>query len=95
MKQRKRDKVQITLAILQTLRDESKDEKLSLTKVAHLVNLPYDRFLKYLDHLVRLHMVGCDIQGGKKKIFVTEKGLKFIDECVKFNEFLRKMGLLP
>lgn len=92
MKVEKRSKVQIYYDILRILCEESKNEKPSLTKVAHLVNLPYDRFKKCLNQLVHLNMV-CRAEGGK--IFVTEKGLEYINECMKFNNFLRKMGLLP
>ncbi|MEM3578281.1 MAG: winged helix-turn-helix domain-containing protein [Candidatus Bathyarchaeia archaeon] len=92
MKVEKRSKVQIYFDILQILCDEAKNEKPSLTKVAHLANLPYDRFQKCLHQLVQLGMVSC-AEGGK--IFVTEKGLEYIDECMKFNNFLKKMGLLP
>ncbi|MEM3578453.1 MAG: winged helix-turn-helix domain-containing protein [Candidatus Bathyarchaeia archaeon] len=92
MKAEKRNKVQIYFDILQILCEESKHEKSNLTKVAHLANLPYDRFQKCLNHLVQIGMVD---RGKDGKMFVTEKGLEYVDECAKFNKFLAKMGLLP
>ncbi|MBS7621954.1 hypothetical protein KEJ32_07580 [Candidatus Bathyarchaeota archaeon] len=92
MRVKKRDKLGIYFDILRILYVELKNEKPGLSRVAHLANLPYDRFRKYFHQLVQLGMVGFG-EGGK--IFVTEKGLEYINEYMKFSNFLKKIGFLP
>jgi predicted transcriptional regulator len=86
----KRSRIQIYFDILRILCEELKNEKPSLTKVAHIANLPYDRFRKCLDKLIQLDMV--IEQNGK--LFVTEKGFECINEYGRINDFLVRMGLL-
>jgi predicted transcriptional regulator len=89
----KRSKFQIYFDLLQLLCRESKsNNKPSYTRIAHEANLPYDRFRNYLNHLVQLGMVS-DGEGGK--LIVTNRGLEYIQEYRKINDFLRRMGLLP
>ena len=91
MKVEKRNKADIYFAILQLLhRNVEPNGKLSLTRTAHVANLPYDRFQNYLNHLVQLDMVSRQ----DEKLVVTEKGLEFIQEYKKVTSFLRRMGLL-
>jgi len=87
----KRSRIQIYFDILRILREELKNDKPSLTKVAHIANLPYDRFRKCLDKLIQLDMVSE--QNGK--FFVTERGFECINEYDRINDFLVRMGLLP
>ena len=91
MKVEKRSKADIYFAILRLLLVNTESNgKLSLTRVAHVANLPYDRFQNYLSTLVQLGM----ILRNNEKIVVTEKGLEFVDEYKKISSFLRRMGLL-
>jgi predicted transcriptional regulator len=91
VKVEKRNKADIYFAILQLLRrNVEPNGKLSLTRVAHVANLPYDRFQNYLSNLVQLGMIFRN----SEKLVVTEKGLEFIDEYKKITSFLRRMGLL-
>jgi len=87
----KRSRIQIYFDILRVLCEELKNDKPSLTKVAHIANLPYDRFQKCLNKLIQLGMVGE--QNGK--FFVTKKGFECISEYERINDFLRRMGLSP
>jgi predicted transcriptional regulator len=87
----KRNKADIYFAILQLLRRNLEPNgKLSLTRVAHVANLPYDRFQNYLNNLVQLGMIFRN----SENLVVTEKGMEFIDEYKKITSFLRRMGLL-
>lgn len=86
----KRCKIRIYFDVLRILSREMEDGKPRLTKVARLSNLPFDRFQKCLNQLVQLGLVSY-AEG--KKIFVTEKGLKFIDEYLRFDNFLKEIGL--
>jgi predicted transcriptional regulator len=87
----KRSRIQIYFDILRILCEELKNDKPSLTRVAHIANLPYDRFQKCLNELIQLDMVRE--QNGE--FLVTEKGFEYINEYERINDFLRRMGLLP
>jgi len=87
----KRSRIQIYFDILRILCEELKNDKPSLTRVAHIANLPYDRFQKCLNKLIQLDMVRE--QNGK--FLVTEKGFEYINEYERINDFLKRMGLLP
>jgi predicted transcriptional regulator len=87
----KRSRIQIYFDVLQILCEELKNGKPSLTRVAHMANLPYDRFQKSLNKLIQLDIVRE--QNGK--FFVTEKGFEYMQEFERISDFLRRMGLLP
>jgi predicted transcriptional regulator len=87
----KRSRIQIYFDILQILSEELKNDKPSLTRVAHIANLPYDRFQKSLNKLIQLDIVRE--QNGT--FFVTKKGFECINEYERINDFLRRMGLSP
>jgi predicted transcriptional regulator len=87
----KRSRTQICFEVLRILSEESKNNKPSLTRVAHGANLPYDRFQKCLNKLIEVDM----IRERNGEFFVTEKGFEYINEYEKINDFLRRMGLFP
>ena len=87
----KRSRIQIYFDILRVLCEEFKNDKPSLTRVAHIANLPYDRFQKCLNKLIQLGLVRD--QNGK--FLVTKKDFEYINEYERINDFLRRMGLLP
>jgi len=92
MKVERRTKFQIYYDILEVLCDELKlCGDCSLTKVAHRANLPYDRFRTCLDNLLRIGMIRWDTG---RKLVVTGKGLEYVQEYKKINDFLGRMGLL-
>jgi predicted transcriptional regulator len=91
MKSEKRSKCQIYLDVLQVLSEEIKmNNKFSLTRIAHRTNLPYDRFQNCMDRLIQLDMVSHDSNG---RYVVTGKGLEYMEEYSRINEFLKRMGL--
>jgi len=85
----KRSKLRIYYDILKALNSESCNEHFSLTKISHMVNLPYDRFIKSLDMLIHLGMVSRVGKG----FFVTEEGREYIKEFERMNAFLVSIGL--
>jgi predicted transcriptional regulator len=91
VKRGKRSRLQMYFDILQLLRDQERSSgEMVITRIARRANMPYDRFKECLDSLVELNMV-CRGSGGK--LAVTEKGLEFVDEHQKVNDFLKRMGL--
>jgi len=92
MKEERRTRFQIYYDILEVLCDELKlCGDCSLTRVAHRTNMPYDRFRTCLDDLLRIGMILRD-NGGK--LVITGKGLEYVQEYKKINDFLGRMGLL-
>ncbi|MCW3999845.1 MAG: winged helix-turn-helix domain-containing protein [Candidatus Bathyarchaeota archaeon] len=88
----KRSKVDIYSAILDSLLlEQCKTGKASPTRIAHLANLPYNRFQKQLEKLIKAGMVNRTDDG----LSVTEKGINCLNEIRKANDFLRRMGLYP
>jgi len=90
LEERKRTKFQIYLDILEALAEELKSEPSPQpSKLAHRVNLPYDRFRSCFDYLVQLGLISSNLG---KKYAITEKGMEYMREVRRHNEFLRKMG---
>jgi predicted transcriptional regulator len=86
----KRSRIEIYEAILTAIRFESgMFKKASPTRVAHRANLPYDRFQKILEQLLKSELVSQVDDG----YVITEKGLRCIEEIERNNDFLRRMGL--
>ncbi len=86
----RRSKVEIYEAILLAIHLESNQfEKASPTRVAHQANLPYDRFQKILDHLIKTGLVSQKDDG----FIMTNKGLSCLEEIQRNNDFLKRMGL--
>jgi predicted transcriptional regulator len=91
LKPEKRGKIQIYSDILEAFYKNVNGNELSLTRISHTTNLPYDRFKKYLDELVQLGMVSRQ----NENLAVTEKGLEYVEWNRKTATFLRRMGLVP
>jgi predicted transcriptional regulator len=85
----KRSKLRIYYDILKALNSESCNEHFSLTKISHMVNLPYDRFIKCLDKLIHSGLVSPV----RKKFVLTEKGFEYIKEFERMSAFLASVGL--
>jgi predicted transcriptional regulator len=91
VKVEKRSKFQIYFDILQALCERVEaDDRSCPTRIAHNVNLPYDRFRNCLDQLVHLEMVSRE----GEKLAVTEKGSEYVQWHRKMISFLKRMGLL-
>lgn len=90
LKRGKRSKIQIYYDVLRMLCFELCVSHSSLTKVAHMANLPYDRFQECLRQLDQLGMIS-NVEKGD--LLVTEKGSEYVREFERINDFLRRIGL--
>ena len=87
----KRNKYELYFEILGSLQGELLDtDKPSPTRISRKVNMPYDRFQKALEELVRLGMVSRI----EDRLGLTEKGTEFVSEYRKVNDFLKRMGFV-
>jgi len=90
LKQRKRSRAEIYSDVLSVLCEEvAKRKRLSLTRVANRVNMPYDRLKALLEYLSDTGL--CEHLGSG--FAVTVKGMEFLDEYRRFDESLSRMGL--
>jgi len=90
MKAEKRHKLRIYFEVLSALDiGEHKGNRLSSTVVARKVNMAYDRFQRHLGRLVELGFVESPTS-----LVLTEKGIKYVEEYRRFENFLRRMGVL-
>ena len=92
-KKEKRTKLEIYYDLLQILYEEmnfSGINKPSLIRIASLANLPYTRFKEAIAHLDKQGLILHNYDN----IFVTEKGVEFIREYQKFNDYLKQIGIL-
>lgn len=86
----KRGKFGLYFEILSVLDNDSrKGERLSTTAVARRVNMAYDRFQRHLGRLIRLGFVE-----NHSGLVLTEKGLEYLEEYRRFNDFLSRVGLI-
>lgn len=75
--------------ILLSVREESKKEKIALTRVHQRVNVPFDRLKAYLTELCELGLIVDDVS-----LKLTEKGRQYIEEYEKVLDFMKRMGLI-
>jgi predicted transcriptional regulator len=85
---RRRDKLKIYGELLSVLNDQSKTEKIVLTRVQVQINVPFDRLKKYISELIDLGLIEEDIS-----FKLTEKGKQYLVEYERILEFMKNMGL--
>ena len=91
-KKEKRTKLEIYYDLLCILYEEMNFNginKPSLIRIASLANLPYIRFKETLAHLSKQGLIIHNYDN----IFVTEKGVEFLREYQRFNNFLKQIGI--
>ena len=88
MKISRRDKLKIYGDLLSILNRESKTEKIALTKVQRLVNVPFDRLKIYISDLKEL----CLIQD-ETSLRLSKKGKQYVREYEKVIDFMKRMGI--
>jgi predicted transcriptional regulator len=88
MKTPRRDKVIIFGDLLSVLNDESKNEKIVLTRVQVKINVSYDRLKKYIGNLKDLGLIEDETS-----LKLTEKGKQYLKEYEKVLAFIKHMGL--
>jgi predicted transcriptional regulator len=88
MKISRRDKLKIYGDLLLVLNDESKNEKIILTRLQVRINVPFDRLKKYISDLVDLGLIDDE-----SSLRITEKGRQYLREYEKVLDFMNRMGL--
>ena len=88
MKISRRDKLKIYGDLLTVLNDESKNDRIVLTRVQVRINVPFDRLKKYISELVELGLITDENSLG-----LSEKGKQYLREYEKILDFMKRMGL--
>ena len=88
MKISRRDKLKIYGDLLLVLDDESKNEKIVLTRVQVRINVPFDRLKKYISDLNDLGLIE-----DRSSLRLTEKGKQYLREYEEVLDFIKRMGL--
>ncbi len=88
MKNSRRDKIIIYGDLLSVLNDESKNERIVLTRVQVKINVSYDRLKKYIVNLKDLGLIEDETS-----LRLTEKGKQYLKEYEKVLSFIKRMGL--
>jgi predicted transcriptional regulator len=84
----RRDKLKIYGDLLSALNDQSKTEKIVLTRVQARINVPFDRLKKYISELIDLGLIKENIS-----FELTEKGKQYLMEYERILKFMKNMGL--
>ncbi|MCC6056607.1 MAG: hypothetical protein LM583_08020 [Desulfurococcaceae archaeon] len=90
MAKRKRDRLSILFDILKALSEEPQNP----TKLATLVNMPYDRLKKILDELVEKGLLQYEDQGRVRIYGLSQEGLRVYEELKRIRKVLQDYGLL-
>jgi len=84
----RRDKLKIYGDLLLVLNDESKNDKIVLTRVQVRINVPFDRLKKYLSELKDLNLLEDETS-----LKLSEKGKQYLREYEAVLDFIKRMGL--
>jgi predicted transcriptional regulator len=88
MKISRRDKLKIYGDLLSILNRESKTEKIALTKVQILVNVPFDRLKIYISDLKELGLIQDETS-----LRLSKKGKQYVREYEQVLDFMKRMGI--
>ncbi len=88
MKNSRRDKLIIYGDLLSVLNDESKNDRIVLTRVQVKINVSFDRLKKYIGNLVDLGLIEDETS-----LRLTEKGKEYLKEYEQVLDFIKRMGL--
>jgi predicted transcriptional regulator len=88
MKISRRDKLKIYGDLLSRLNLESKTEKIALTKVQRLVNVPFDRLKIYISDLKELGLIQDETS-----LRLSKKGKQYVREYEQVLDFMKRMGI--
>jgi len=88
MKILRRDKIIILGELLLVLNDESKNDRIVLTRVQMKINVSYDRLKKYIVNLKDLELIDDETS-----LRLTEKGKQYLKEYENVLAFIKHMGL--
>jgi predicted transcriptional regulator len=88
MKTVRREKLIIYGDLLAILNEESKNERIVLTRVQVKINVSFDRLKKYIGTLVELGLIEDDTL-----LKLTVKGKEYLKEYEQVLDFIKRMGL--
>jgi predicted transcriptional regulator len=88
MKTQRRDKIVIYGELLSVLHEESKNEKIVLTRIQVKINVSFDRLKKYIVKLIDLGLIEDETS-----LRLTEKGRQYLREYEQVLDFMKRMGL--
>ncbi len=88
MKTLRRDRITILGELLLVLNDESKNDRIVLTRVQMKINVSYDRLKKYIGDLKDLGLIDDETS-----LRLTEKGKQYLKEYENVLTFIKHMGL--
>jgi len=84
----RRDKLKIYGDLLSILNDESKTEKIVLTRVQTRIKVPFDRLKNYIFDLNELGLIQDETS-----LKLTEKGKQYLREYERVLDFMKRMGI--
>jgi predicted transcriptional regulator len=85
----RRHKIEIYYDILFSVQREEKNEGAAKpTRIHHLSNMSYDKFLRYLDELASKNMI---VKGDT--LSLTKRGHEFLNEYSKIKNLHKRLGL--
>lgn len=87
---RKRSKLEIVFEIIDVL----SREPMNPTRLAMLVNMPYDRLRKLLEELVAKGVVVYEDQGKSRLYALTPQGHRLYEELKRIRRILKDYGIL-
>ncbi|MHB1907880.1 MAG: winged helix-turn-helix domain-containing protein [Nitrososphaerales archaeon] len=91
---RKRSKFELYGDILEAIQEDiSKNRSARLTRVYIKSNVAYDRFKGYISDLQRNNLIEIVEVDDHTEISLTERGLEYIEEYARVNNFLIAFGL--
>ena len=88
MKISRRDKLKIYGDLLSVLNDESKNDRIVLTRVQVKLNVPFDRLKKYISDLKDLGLIEDEAS-----LKLSRKGKQYLKEYEEVLDFINRMGL--
>ncbi|MDT7887554.1 MAG: winged helix-turn-helix domain-containing protein [Desulfurococcales archaeon] len=87
---RKRSRARIVYDILYYLAYRGST---TITGLTYIARMPYDRLENLLRELEKKELVSIAYEGSSKKVSITEKGLKSLEDLEKAVKILEKLGL--
>ena len=88
MRIQRRDRMKIYGDLLRVLLDESRKEKITISKIMTKSNLPFTRLKKYVADLVELGLIEDETT-----LKPTEKGKQYLNQYETILAFMESMGL--
>ncbi len=88
----RRSKLEIISDILCAIRDKS-GGKIKPTHLLYKSNLSHKKMTEYLEELISKEMVKEELVDTYKYIIITDKGLGFLTEIKRIEEFTESFGL--